>query len=165
MGNLRTITIVGGGLAGLTLGIGLRRQSVPVVIWEAGRYPRHRVCGEFISGRGQETLRRLDLLELVLAAGARRAQTAAFFTRSKSFPRRTLPQPALCLSRFTLDALLAEKFRHSGGELRCEVRGPQSEFSEGTVRASGRRAQTRTEGWRWFGVKAHVQDLELTADL
>ena len=35
-----------------------------------GHYPRHRVCGEFISGHGQETLRRLGLLELLLEAGA-----------------------------------------------------------------------------------------------
>jgi 2-polyprenyl-6-methoxyphenol hydroxylase-like FAD-dependent oxidoreductase len=49
----KPITIVGGGLAGLTLGIGLRRRGVPAALWEAGHYPRHRVCGEFICGRGQ----------------------------------------------------------------------------------------------------------------
>jgi NADPH-dependent 2,4-dienoyl-CoA reductase/sulfur reductase-like enzyme len=41
----KSITIVGGGLAGLTLGIGLRQRSVPVTIQEAANYPRHRVCG------------------------------------------------------------------------------------------------------------------------
>ena len=56
------ITIVGGGLAGLTLGIGLLQRGVPVTVWEAGRYPRHRVCGEFISGRGSASLARLGLL-------------------------------------------------------------------------------------------------------
>ena len=56
---LKPITIVGGGLAGLTLGIGLRQQGIPVTVWEAGHYPRHRVCGEFISGRGQDVLARL----------------------------------------------------------------------------------------------------------
>mgnify|MGYP001386703205 CR=1 FL=1 len=77
MASLKPITIVGGGLAGLTLGIGLRRRGVPVAIWEAGHYPRHRVCGEFISGRGQETLTRLGLRELLDRAGAIPAQTAA----------------------------------------------------------------------------------------
>jgi len=52
MPSCKPITIVGGGLAGLTLGIGLRQRGVPVTIWEAGKYPRHRVCGEFISGNG-----------------------------------------------------------------------------------------------------------------
>ena len=55
----KPITIIGGGLAGLTLGIGLRQREVPVTIWEAGNYPRHRVCGEFISGNGQAVLERL----------------------------------------------------------------------------------------------------------
>ena len=71
----KPIIIVGGGLAGLTLGVGLRQQGVPVTVWESGRYPRHRVCGEFISGRGQAALDRLGLLPRVMAAGARAAET------------------------------------------------------------------------------------------
>src|SRR5712664_741834 len=114
MGNLRPITIVGGGLAGLTLGIGLRRQGIPVAIWEAGHYPRHRVCGEFISGRGQQTLARLGLRETFLQAGAATATTAAFFLGPAGSPVRPLPAPALCLSRFKMDALLAELFLDSG---------------------------------------------------
>ena len=80
-----TITIVGGGLAGLTLGIGLRQRGVAVTLWEAGRYPRHRVCGEFISGRGQSSLARLRLLGLVQSAGARDATSAGFFAGKAFF--------------------------------------------------------------------------------
>src|SRR5436190_2031589 len=75
----KPITIVGGGLAGLTLRSGLRRRGIAVTVLEAGRYPRHRVCGEFISGAGQATLARLGLLESVLGAGAKSGATAAFF--------------------------------------------------------------------------------------
>jgi len=50
MAVMKSITIVGGGLAGLTLGIGLRQRGVPAALWEAGHYPRHRVCGVFICG-------------------------------------------------------------------------------------------------------------------
>jgi 2-polyprenyl-6-methoxyphenol hydroxylase-like FAD-dependent oxidoreductase len=159
------ITIIGGGLAGLTLGIGLRQRGVSVVIREAGRYPRHRVCGEFISGEGQQSLRRLGLLELITGAPARPARTAAFFSPRHTFPGRVLPQPALCLSRFCLDALLAERFRELGGELREESRWPGKEWDEGIVRASGRRLQPVEQGWRWFGLKAHAQNVALTADL
>ena len=118
---MKPITIVGGGLAGLTLGIGLRQRGVPAALWEAGHYPRHRVCGEFICGRGQETLARLGLRDLLERAGAVGADTAAFFSATQSTGPRPLPSRAICLSRFTLDATLAEKFRELGGELRWKA--------------------------------------------
>jgi len=65
----------------------------------------------------------------------------------------------------TLDALLAEQFRQSGGELREDERWRGTEISEGVVRASGRRAQPVVNGWRWFGLKAHARKVELAADL
>src|SRR5207247_6132842 len=105
MAVFKPITIIGGGLAGLTLGIGLRQRGIPVTVWEAGSYPRHRVCGEFISGCGQEALVRLGLLQAFVQAGAVSACSAAFFSAKGSSPVRPLPAPALCLSRFTMDAV------------------------------------------------------------
>jgi menaquinone-9 beta-reductase len=161
----KPITIIGGGLAGLTLGIGLRRRGVPVTLWEAGHYPRHRVCGEFISGRGQETLARLGLRELLERAGAVQAGTAAFFSATNSAPPRSLPAHAICLSRFTMDHTLAIEFRRLGGELLEGQRQRDGDFGEGTVRATGRRAQTEENGPRWFGLKVHARNVPLTADL
>jgi 2-polyprenyl-6-methoxyphenol hydroxylase-like FAD-dependent oxidoreductase len=160
----RTITIVGGGLAGLTLGIGLRQHGLPVVIHEAGSYPRHRVCGEFISGHGQATLARLGLQDLLARAGAACARTAAFFSATRSTAPRLLPAAALCLSRFTLDAALAKTFRELGGEL-LESRRSPTDFAEGIVRATGRRAQPEAGGTRWFGLKIHARKVALAADL
>ena len=162
---LKAITIIGGGLAGLTLGIALRRHSVPVVVWELGHYPRHRVCGEFISGRGQSVLERMGLLPDLIRAGAQVANTAAFFSRRQSFPCKTLPQSALCVSRFKLDALLAKKFQALGGELRCGARWRESDLEEGLVRANGRRAHRDAGGWTWFGLKAHALNVTAVADL
>ena len=139
MAALEPITIIGGGLAGLTLGIGLRNQGVPVTVMEAGHYPRHRVCGEFISGRGQEALERLGVRASFLEAGAILARTAIFFTEGTRSPTRPLLRPALCLSRFKMDSLLAEKLRKLGGELREGVRWRQDACDEGVVHASGRR--------------------------
>src|SRR6185436_1235589 len=111
------------GLAGLTLGIGLRRHGLPVSVLEAGRYPRHRVCGEFISGRGLQTLANLDLLEPLVQAGARRAATAAFFLPGRlNAPARGLESDALCISRFELDSVLARTFQEAGGDLRENTR-------------------------------------------
>ena len=75
MPGIKRITVVGGGLAGLSLGIGLRQRGVPVTVREAGHYPRHRVCGEFISGNGPAVLERLGLLPRFEQAGAFRART------------------------------------------------------------------------------------------
>jgi 2-polyprenyl-6-methoxyphenol hydroxylase-like FAD-dependent oxidoreductase len=162
---MKPITIIGGGLAGLTLGIGLRQRGIPVAIWEAGHYPRHRVCGEFISGRGLDVLTRLGLLESLVQAGALRAQTASFHATRTRSPLRPLPSPALCLSRFTLDALLAQHFRDLGGELGEKQRWREDGCFEGLVRANGRRLQPLENGWRWFGLKVHARNVPLAADL
>src|ERR1044072_7840589 len=62
--------IIGGGLAGLLLGAALHRAVVPTAVYEAGDYPRHRVCGEFITGLDASTIDRLGLAD-VLRGGLR----------------------------------------------------------------------------------------------
>jgi flavin-dependent dehydrogenase len=42
-------TIIGGGLAGLSLAVDLAIRGASVVVIEKGTYPRHKVCGEYIS--------------------------------------------------------------------------------------------------------------------
>lgn len=162
---LKPITIVGGGLAGLTLGIGLRQRGIPVRVYEAGAYPRHRVCGEFISGSGPAVLGRLGLRELFENAGAIRAKTARFISGPNHSPVRQLLEPALCLSRYSMDALMAREFQALGGELHAGTRNSQRCTGEGVVRASGRRAHATENGWRWFGLKIHARNVNLTADL
>jgi 2-polyprenyl-6-methoxyphenol hydroxylase-like FAD-dependent oxidoreductase len=76
----RPIQIIGGGLAGLTLGIALRKKEIPATVFEAGNYPRHRVCGEFVSGRGLEILGTLGLKQKFMAAGAIEARSSIFFS-------------------------------------------------------------------------------------
>lgn len=160
---LKPIQIAGGGLAGLTLGIALRWKKIPVTIFEAGNYPRHRVCGEFINGRGLEVLDELDLKHKFLEAGAIEARSAVFFSKNLRFPVHQLPLPALCLSRFVMDKLLADEFQRLGGELKTGER--KNDFGESIIRASGRKLQPVENGWRWFGLKAHAKNVSLDADL
>ncbi len=165
MSQAKPITIVGGGLAGLTLGIGLRQRDIPVTIWEASHYPRHRVCGEFVSGRGQQVLARLGLLEMFGQAGAVCSSTTRFFLNGWSSPIRAIEPPALCLSRFTMDEMLAKHFCALGGELHQNVRYERPQDGEGYVLASGRVAKPVVKGWRWFGLKVHARNVALEADL
>lgn len=160
---MKPITIVGGGLAGLTLGIGLRQREVPVTLYEASDYPRHRVCGEFISGRGRMALEQLGLQEKILQSGALIAKDAAFFVGKKRI-RHQLPQPALSISRYHLDALLADIFEKTGGELKPNQRWTQN-FGDSVVRATGRRPRAQNLNSRWFGLKVHATNVTLEADL
>jgi flavin-dependent dehydrogenase len=162
---MKAITIVGGGLAGLTLGVALRGRQVPVRIWEAGRYPRHRVCGEFVSGRGQKVLDRLGLTEEFRRAGAVLSRTAAFFTAGVNLPVRAVQPPALCLSRFIMDQVLAERFQASCGELLQNRKWEGGVTDDGVVLASGRRLKPVERGCRWLGLKIHGRNIELSADL
>src|SRR5258706_428412 len=54
--SVKRIHIIGGGLAGLSGGVARRQKNVPVPGGEPNPYPRHKVCGEFVSGHGLEVL-------------------------------------------------------------------------------------------------------------
>ncbi len=156
---MRPVEIIGGGLAGLGLGLGLRRVGVPVVLIEAGTYPRHRVCGEFITSLDQATVDTLGLKSLL--TDAREAKSVTWFRGHDSQWVQRLPEPALCLSRHRLDEKMARQFLILGGELQT---GKRTDLvaAEGRVQATGRRPSLQSD---WLGLKAHFQHLELLDDL
>ncbi|MFM8682920.1 MAG: NAD(P)/FAD-dependent oxidoreductase, partial [Chthoniobacterales bacterium] len=155
----RPVVIVGGGLAGLGLGLALRRNAVPVTIHEAGRYPRHRVCGEFITSLDRHTREELGLDKHLL--GARTARNVSWCEDGKPDITHRLPHPALCLSRHALDAAMAEEFVALGGELRTNSRAVLREEA-GVVHAGGRQPDPKSV---WTGVKQHYRSLPLRNDL
>lgn len=156
---MRAIRIVGGGLAGLALGNGLRRAGVPATILEAGDYPRHRVCGEFICGRGTAVLQRLGL-EDVLAGGCWHRTVRWSVAGKAGTIDFQLPERAAGLSRYRLDERLAGRFREAGGELVVNHRY-RGDAGEGIVWCSGRKI-TKSE---WMGLKLHCRGLRAEADL
>jgi menaquinone-9 beta-reductase len=151
------ITIVGGGLAGLSLGIALRRRDIPVTLHEAGSYPRHRVCGEFISGVSQKTLDTLGIAHLF--ASAREQHSTTWFFRRRTIFSQQLP-PALGISRFVLDERLAREFQELGGKL-CEHSRQRPCQEDGFLWCAGRMP---AKGG-WIGLKCHLTGLQLHADL
>lgn len=161
---LKNVTIAGGGLAGLALGIGLCQQGVPVTLLEAGSYPRHRVCGEFISGIRPGDLDALGIRD-VLGRALRPRQTA-WFDGDQLFFRGTLPNAAYGVSRHFLDEALAARFLTCGGVLKTGQRADAHAADEGTVLATGRILQPAGAARPgWLGIKAHYTDLPCTSDL
>ena len=155
----RSVEIIGGGLAGLALGLSLRRAGVEVTIFEAGEYPRHRVCGEFITGLGAATITRLGLVPLLADAG--RLSEVEWFFRGRPARRHRLPAPALAISRHALDARLADAFTATGGRLLTCTRVDIADAPEGRVISTGRRRSLSS----WLGLKLHARNLPLGSDL
>jgi 2-polyprenyl-6-methoxyphenol hydroxylase-like FAD-dependent oxidoreductase len=161
----RPIEIIGGGLAGLALGLALRRAGVPVTIVEAGHYPRHRVCGEFITGLSAATITTLGLTPYF--SDALHHREVAWFIGADATTKPTriqrLPSPALGLSRHALDHRLATAFTAAGGVLLANTRFPETDTASvpGRVFTTGRR-RSRSP---WLGLKIHARDVTLTRDL
>lgn len=158
MASLKAITIAGGGLAGLSLGIALRRHGVPVTLHEAGKYPRHRVCGEFISGVEDGVLEALGIRDIFQSA--RRNLNTTWFYGERKVYAADLPRPAWGISRYALDDALRLRFQEVGGELLEHSRVGNS-HREGVVWCAGRIPARGP----WIGLKQHVRGMELAADL
>ncbi|YCM45545.1 FAD-dependent monooxygenase [Verrucomicrobiaceae bacterium 227] len=152
---MKEITIAGGGLAGLSLGIALSRRGVPVVIREAGSYPRHRVCGEFINGVTHETLVKLGIDSLF--RDALRHEWTGWWMGSTKILEARLPTPALGMSRWKMDERLRVEFENSGGELRTNDRARRVPAA-GLVWTAGRRLDKESS---LLGLKAHFEGVEL----
>jgi menaquinone-9 beta-reductase len=100
------VLVLGGGVAGCAASIALARQGRSVTLIEREPAPRHKVCGEFLSGEALGDLHALGIdaaslgavpIEYVRLASTRRAAEAP------------LPFPAASLTRRALDsALIAE---------------------------------------------------------
>lgn len=115
------VAVIGAGPAGGCAAATLAAAGWRVALIERTALPRHRVCGEFLSPEAQATLRHLGLQD-ELAALKPRALTAATLTsRRGATLEMALPGVAWGLSRFALDAALAQAAVARGAELLAET--------------------------------------------
>ncbi|WP_337251818.1 NAD(P)/FAD-dependent oxidoreductase [Maribacter halichondriae] len=101
------IIIVGAGLAGLTAALDLTLKKHSVLVIEKDTFPRHKVCGEYVSnevhdyldhlGVGLEEVRPISINTLLLSTG-----------KGKSVKTK-LPLGGFGISRYTFDNLLYQK--------------------------------------------------------
>ena len=98
------VIIVGGGLAGLIAAIHLRNSKFEVLILEKNDYPKHKVCGEYISN---EVLPYLKSLQLdIPSLTPKNIDKLNFSLVSGKSVNTPLPLGGFGLSRFTLDNYL-----------------------------------------------------------
>jgi flavin-dependent dehydrogenase len=163
-----SVSILGGGPAGASAAIAARLNGSPVQIVEKSRFPRHKVCGEFLSPEIAKELDGLGLWDAFAAAGPARIRRMQlhFARRSKTC---SLPEPAWGLSRYAFDAMLLDRAVELGAELDSRVMldsdlDLRARGIAPPVIALGRSADSRKapghpektgRGGRLFGFKTH----------
>src|SRR5207245_6454703 len=178
------LVIVGAGPAGCAAAITAVRGGARVLLLERGRFPRHKVCGEFVSAES------LDLLHNLLAPGQRyliseapRIARGRIFADGAELEAEISP-PAASIARFDMDSALWDSCIQRGVDTRAECtveaaegRGPFKVMTGGEC-AHGKALINATGRWsnltspatragvsrggvnkeRWVGVKAHFRE-------
>lgn len=173
------LAVVGGGPAGASAAIRAAHSGARTLLLERGRFPRSKVCGEFVSAES------LNLLSWLLEASGQdllkdavRIPEVRLFCDGLMIPIPIDP-PAASIARYDMDAALWKAASACGVETRASVTvqavkgdGPftlctnQQEIAcRAVINASGRwsnlnlKAPDTDKGApRWLGVKAHFAE-------
>ena len=163
------LAIVGGGPAGTASAITAARAGLKTILFERGRFPRHKVCGEFVSAESH------GLLAELLSPDHPLLQTPPAISRARMFSdgrcvEFELASPGWSITRYDLDRALWEQARASGVD--CQEGLPVGEAVSGSITAKGTRITcggvinaagrwsnlrrtTNIPTPRWIGLKAH----------
>ncbi|UJF29490.1 NAD(P)/FAD-dependent oxidoreductase [Kaistella sp. 97-N-M2] len=98
------VIIIGGGLAGLTSAIHLSKMGVKVIVIEKNHYPKHKVCGEYISNEVLPYFKWLNVN--IEELKPTHIQTLQFSSESGRTIKTKLPLGGFGISRYTLDHAL-----------------------------------------------------------
>jgi flavin-dependent dehydrogenase len=173
------VAVIGGGPAGTAAAITAVDHGARVLLLEKGSFPRHKVCGEFVSAES------LALLASLLSGSGDLLEQAPRLHRARLFiENRMLESPvepaAASIPRIDLDAALWYSAKYRGVDARerqsvSGVEGPgpfvirtaAEEFmARSVIDASGRwsnlnrkkAANGQGGAGKWLGVKAHFQE-------
>jgi flavin-dependent dehydrogenase len=176
---LYDLIVIGGGPAGTCAATSAARQGASVLLLERGRFPRHKVCGEFVSAESLSLLKDLlDHQHAALLHDAIRIPRARLFLDGRAL-QATVDPPAASIARFDLDAVLWHSAESAGVDARQQVTvqsvggsGPfrivaaGEEFDgQALINATGRWSnlnvvptENGTRPEKWLGVKAHFAE-------
>jgi len=153
---------MGGGPAGSAAAIAALSETNSVHIVEKSSFPRHKVCGEFLSPEIAEVLESLGIWQDFLRLRPAQIKRTILHFGSRTSESQ-LPESGFGLSRYEFDRLLFEKAIAAGATTSRERLEPVSFAtqsgsgkSDHEVLAVGRKS-IATRGRRLFGFKAHFE--------
>ena len=172
------VIIVGGGLAGLTNAIHLSKFKQRVLLIEKKSYPKHKVCGEYISNEVLPYLNSLGIYPI--KEGAKKISKVQVSSTNGNLIKGVLPLGGFGMSRYFLDSLLLKKARINGvqvlknsvdsirfknGVFTVQTKDSKSFQSKITIGAFGKRSELDMKMNRKFikkkspylAVKIHVK--------
>lgn len=133
------VLIIGGGLAGLTSAMHLSQAGLKVVLIEKKDYPRHKVCGEYISNEILPYLQRLGVNPLQLKPKKiTRFQLSASSGKSINRP---LDLGGFSVRRYTLDNHLYQYVLKSGVEVLLHTTIQNIQFKEDFFEVSSNKGE------------------------
>jgi hypothetical protein len=145
-----SIRVIGGGPAGCAAALSALVQGARVTIFEKTRFPRHKVCGEFLSPEAAIVFDKLGVLSEFLDLRPHAVTEANVFLGGVK-KHWKLDDAAFGISRFAFDSFLLGCAVKSGAELVREAAEP---CEHPTVVAHGRHHSSPGKD-RLFGFKAH----------
>lgn len=125
--------IIGAGPAGAACAFHLCRAGAHVTLFERARFPRIKVCGEFISPGATPFLESIVPAPDLAAAGARRVDRLVLELGERE-AQWQLPEPAWAISRETLDSILLDRAATSGARVEQPASVRAVEYSDRGVR-------------------------------
>jgi len=178
---MHDLIVIGAGPAGSSTAITAARSGARVLMLERGRFPRHKVCGEFVSPESVSLLRELlDSMCSDLLDHAVRIDQARFFIDHQVLHAPVQPA-AVSIARLNLDNALWQSAEKSGVEAKQQVivreitgAGPFAvatsvgQFeARAIVNASGRWSNltvsthaTDNRADKWIGLKSHFSETD-----
>ncbi|MCR8630658.1 NAD(P)/FAD-dependent oxidoreductase [Paenibacillus radicis (ex Xue et al. 2023)] len=188
MSRIPDVAVLGAGIAGSSLAKALADRGWDTVLIDRQRFPRHKVCGEFLSPESQKTLNTLGLLESVESLNPSYINRIRLIFSHGDVVEIPLTGLALGVSRYSLDPALHKAALSSGVHIQTSTtvtavypkdNGYMIETKqEGTlnkvkvravIAAWGSNHRTGLPGYRpvgaakntYMGVKSHYMGIEM----
>ncbi|MFD0710834.1 NAD(P)/FAD-dependent oxidoreductase [Paenibacillus sp. GCM10027626] len=192
MNTIYDVAILGAGIAGSALAKLLADLGWNVILLDRKRFPRHKVCGEFLSPEAVSMLDALGVRSAVEQLAPSRISRTRLMAPHGNGIEIPLPGVALGISRYALDSTLHSAAQYSGATVRTgttvicvnpkrKERGYIIETKQGAIRqayetravitawgANGRipvaeKRLNRTAQNHYVGIKSHFKGIEMDA--